>query len=52
MGKGSILKEVKVTSFQKEKTDQDATGSTGFPVRLYDFFIVKLKTSEWWQKVD
>ena len=39
MGKGTVLKEVKVTSFQKEKTHQDARGSTGFPARPYDFLL-------------
>jgi hypothetical protein len=39
MGKGSVLKDVKVTLFQKEKTHQDATGTTGFPARPYDFLL-------------
>jgi len=37
--KGSVLEEVKVTSLQKEKTHQNAIGSTGFPARLYDFLL-------------
>ena len=39
MGKGSVLEEIKVTSFQNEKTHQDATGSTGFPARPFNFLL-------------